>query len=93
MNDQQISEAVTRVLSSFGGASAAPVVPAPVNNKTVAKSTPAEDQVASLVSQILGESKSGGAKAKPDYVPSPTKCGWERADKGSASLMMPWSRT
>lgn len=84
MNDQQISEAVTRVLSSFGGASAAPAVPAPVKNKAVAKNTPAEDQVASLVSQILGESKSGRSKAKPDYVPSPTKCGWERAQKSAA---------
>ena len=84
MNDQQISEAVTRVLSSFGGVSTTPVVHAPVNSEAVANKAPIEDQVANLVSQIIGESKSAGAAPKADYMPSPTKCGWEKVDTSAA---------
>ncbi|WP_319414508.1 aldehyde dehydrogenase family protein [uncultured Cohaesibacter sp.] len=85
MNDQQISDAVARVLSSFGGASAAPVVAAPVKNETVANKAPAEDLVSSLVSQILGEKKAVSPAGSPEFVPSPSKCGWERAENSAVS--------
>ncbi|WP_280952872.1 aldehyde dehydrogenase family protein [Cohaesibacter celericrescens] len=80
MNDQKIADAVAKVLSGFGGTNTTPVSDAPKVNNSPTSAAPG-NMVSEILAKIMSETgkTSPSSDAQNEYVPSPTKCGWERS--------------